>query len=551
MTADVFKYLAIGLLAGAWGRADVTEAERRDAARQVNEARTRASIATVFDGIVTFNDEGVIEEFNPAAESIFGVRSDEAVGESIRIVMPEKYRGATDEQISTFLTELIHRYTGGVHEIEGQRRNGVPFPLEIAVEEVPDSWSMLERRRARRRVFIASVRDITERKELADQLQQSQKMQAIGTLAGGIAHDFNNILSVILGYTSLVLDDKEDDDGARENLEMVMQAGRRARDLVEQILTFSRRSDRAKETVALKPTVEEVLKLLRSTLPATIEIQQSLADAPGLVIADSSQIHQVLMNLCTNAAQAMDTGEGVLTVSLEPAHLDDAAAQRLGLPSGPYHRLKVRDTGKGMDRAIADRIFEPFFTTKERGEGTGLGLSVVHGIVTDHGGAITVDSTLGVGTEFLIYLPEVDAAGAASEEAEVSQSPRGTGRILIVDDEIAVMKMSAQLLTRLGYEVVAENDSRSALMTFQGDPDGFDLIVTDQTMPGMTGEVLIQEVRAVRADIPVIVCTGFSSGSTMGRIEDLGVHAVILKPALADMLGITVHEALGNRAAPG
>ena len=529
--------------------ADVTEAERRDAARQVNEARTRASIATVFDGIVTFNDEGVIEGFNPAAESIFGVRSEDAVGASIRLIMPEKYQDATDEQISTFLTEQIRRYTGGVHEVEGRRRNGVPFPLEIAVEEVPDSWSMLERRRARRRVFIASVRDITERKELADQLQQSQKMQAIGTLAGGIAHDFNNILSVILGYTSLVLDDKEDDDDARENLEMVMQAGRRARDLVEQILTFSRRSDRAKETVALKPTVEEVLKLLRSTLPTTIEIQQYLAGAPGLVIADSSQIHQVLMNLCTNAAQAMDTGEGVLTVSLEPTHLDDATAQRLGLQSGPYHRLKVQDTGKGMDRGTADRVFEPFFTTKERGEGTGLGLSVVHGIVTDHGGAITVDSTLGVGTEFLVYLPEVDADGQAAQAVEVSQSPRGTGRILVVDDEIAVMKMSLQLLTRLGYEVVAENDSRQALVTFQGDPDGFDLIVTDQTMPDMTGEALIQEVRAVRADIPVIVCTGFSSGSTMGRIKDLGVHAVILKPALAEMLGTTVHEALASRNA--
>ena len=529
--------------------ADVTEAERRDAARQVNEARTRASVATVFDGIVTFNDEGVIEEFNPAAESIFGVRSDEAVGESICIVMPEKYRGATDEEISAFLTEQIQQYTGGVHEVEGQRKNGEPFPLEIAVEEVPDSWSMLERRRARRRVFIASVRDITERKELADQLQQSQKMQAIGTLAGGIAHDFNNILSVILGYTSLVLDDKADDDGARENLEMVMQAGRRARDLVEQILTFSRRSDRAEESVALKPTVEEVLKLLRSTLPATIEIRQSLAETPGLVMADSSQIHQVLMNLCTNAAQAMNTGEGVLTIDLEPVELDEATALRLGLPAGRYHRLKVQDTGMGMDRGTADRIFEPFFTTKERGEGTGLGLSVVHGIVSDHGGAIAVDSTLGVGTEFLVYLPEVDSAVRAVEQTEVSQSPRGSVKILIVDDEIAVMKMSEQLLTRLGYEVIAENDSRRALATFQRDPDGFDLIVTDQTMPGLTGEALIQEVREIRADIPVIVCTGFTSGSTMGRIADLGVHAVILKPALAEMLGATVHEALGSRSA--
>ena len=461
-------------------------------------------------------------------------------------MLPDQYRNVTDDQISAFMTEEIQRYTGGVHEVEGCRPDGELFPLEVAVEELPDSWSMLERRRSCRRVFIASVRDITERKELADQLQQSQKMQAIGTLAGGIVHDFNNILSVILGYTSLVLDDKANNGTTRENLEMVMQAGRRARDLVEQILTFSRRSDRAKERVALKPTVEEVLKLLRSTLPATIDIQQSLADGPGFVLADSSQIHQVLMNLCTNAAQAMTTGEGVLTVTLEPAPLDDAAAMRLGLPAGPYLRPKVQDTGTGMDRQTADRIFEPFFTTKERGEGTGLGLSVVHGIVSDHGGAITVDSILGVGTEFLVYLPEVRDEGQATEGAESGQTPRGTGRILVADDEIAVMKMSEQLLSRLGYDVVTENDSRRALGIFRKDPDAFDLIVTDQTMPGMTGEKLIQEMRATRADIPVIVCTGFSSGTTLERIVELGVHAVILKPAPAELLGRTVHEALST-----
>ncbi len=195
--------------------ADITEAERWDAARQVNEARTRASIATVFDGIVTFNDEGIIEGLYPAAENIFGISSDEAVGESIRIMLPDQYRNVTDDQISAFMTEEIQRYTGGVHEVEGRRPDGELFPLEVAVEELPDSWSMLERRRSRRRVFIASVCDITERKELADQLQQSQKMQAIGTLAGGIAHDFNNILSVILGYTSLVLDDKANNGTTR------------------------------------------------------------------------------------------------------------------------------------------------------------------------------------------------------------------------------------------------------------------------------------------------------------------------------------------------
>jgi PAS domain S-box-containing protein len=534
--------------------ADVTEAERRDAARQVGDARTRATLAAVFDGIVTFTDEGRIEGLNPAAESIFGHAAADVVGESVRVLMPESYAGVSDGEVAAFLAGGIGPYLGTVHEVDGRRRDGTVFPLEVAVEELPDSWSLHERRRSRRRFFIASVRDITERRELAGQLQQSQKMQAIGTLAGGIAHDFNNILSVILGYTGLVLDEQGLDGEARENLETVLQAGRRARDLVDQILTFSRRSERVKLPVALRPTVEEVLKLMRSTLPATVDIRTEFAIDGNRVLADSSQIHQVMMNLCTNAGQAMAGAGGTLTVGLRSMPLDDLSAQRLGVAPGRYLSMSVRDTGKGMDRATLERVFEPFFTTKERGEGTGLGLSVVHGIVADHGGAIAVDSSPGVGSVFEVYLPElVDPHGASTVATDRADAvaARGSGRILFVDDETAVVRMAEKVLRRLGYDVVGTDDSRRALATFREDPGGFDLVVTDNTMPGLAGEGLIRELRAIRADVPIVMCTGYASGPSAERIRDLRVDGFIEKPTLADTLPLAIRDILAIRRGAG
>jgi two-component system cell cycle sensor histidine kinase/response regulator CckA len=504
----------------------------------------------VFDGIVTFTDEGRIEGLNPAAESIFGHAAADVVGESVRVLMPESYAGMSDGEVAAFLAGGIGPYLGTVHEVDGRRRDGTVFPLEVAVEELPDSWSLHERRRSRRRFFIASVRDITERRELAGQLQQSQKMQAIGTLAGGIAHDFNNILSVILGYTGLVLDEPGLDGEARENLETVLQAGRRARDLVDQILTFSRRSERVKLPVALRPTVEEVLKLMRSTLPATVDIRTEFAIDGNRVLADSSQIHQVMMNLCTNAGQAMAGAGGTLTVGLRSMPLDDLAAQRLGVAPGRYLSLSVRDTGKGMDQATLERVFEPFFTTKERGEGTGLGLSVVHGIVADHGGAIAVDSSPGVGSLFEVYLPElVDPRGASTGVADRADAvaARGSGRILFVDDETAVVRMAEKVLRRLGYDVVGTEDSRRALATFREDPGGFDLVVTDNTMPGLAGEGLIRELRAIRADVPIVMCTGYASGPSAERIRDLRVDGFIEKPTLADTLPLAIRDILAAR----
>ena len=330
-------------------------------------------------------------------------------------------------------------------------------------------------------------------------------MEAIGTLAGGIAHDFNNILSIILGYTSLVLDDHEggrhsDDAELKDNLTTVIQAGRRARDLIEQILTFSRHAEQAKRPLVLQPIVQEVMKLMRSTLPSTIEIRQDLASEPATVLADPSQLHQVLMNVCTNGAHAMEEAGGVLEIVLDRTAVDDTANAAGELSPGSYVRLMVRDTGSGMDQATMERIFEPFFTTKGVGRGTGLGLSVAHGIVTNYGGAIRVDSELGQGTRFELLLPYY--AGEVGEvEGEAAPSvPVGKGRILFVDDEAALVRMAEKVLTRLGYSVVGETGSRAALEVFRENPTGFDLIVTDQTMPGMTGDALLGEIRKLRTE---------------------------------------------------
>ena len=369
-------------------------------------------------------------------------------------------------------------------------------------------------------------------------------MEAIGTLAGGIAHDFNNILAIILGYSSLALEGAAREGEGRENLEMVVQAGRRVRDLVDQIMTFSRRGEHTKSALDLGSVLKEVLKLMRSTLPTTIEIRQHIGDAPVQIMADASLIHQVLMNLCTNAGQAMEDDGGTLAVSLDRVDLD--AAHRGDIAAGAYHRLTVIDTGHGMDRATAERVFEPFFTTKGMGSGTGLGLSVAHGIVTDHGGAIAVHSAAGSGTTFEVLLPVHHGATAEPAAPEHVDTPTGKGRILFVDDEAALVRMAEKVLSKLGYTVLGETDSTAALARFREDPGAIDLVITDQTMPGLTGDALTREMRQIRADIPVVVCTGYSRRYTPEMAEEIGLAGYLRKPILPDELGQMVGRALGR-----
>ncbi len=533
---------------------DITQAERREAVRVLNDARTGAIVDTVFDGIIMINDEGIVETFNPAAAAIFGYDGQEVIGENVSILMPKNYAQAHDGYIDRYLRGGQASVLGNIRELEGQRKDGSVFPLEIAVNEVDATWILQERRIRPRRVFIATLRDVTQQKELARQLQQSQKMEAIGTLAGGIAHDFNNILSIILGYTGLTLDHVHIDDETEENLGMILEAANRARSLVDQILTFSRRGEQQRIPVDMQSILEDGLRLLRSSLPSTVEIRKEIGPGPFSVMADPTQMHQVLMNLCTNAGQAMEAG-GILEVKLDHAAragttLGTTPGASLGEVAGRDVRIVVRDTGVGMDAETMERVFEPFYTTKAPGVGIGLGLSVVHGIVSDHGGSIVVKSAAGAGATFTVLLP-VGEAGTVDVAVEPSPIPTGEGRILFVDDEPAVVRMGEKLLGRLGYEVICETSSPEALRRFRSDPDQFDLVVTDQTMPDMTGEVLAQEIRRIRHDIPVIVCTGFSKTFTRERARELGIDGYVMKPSLATDLGQVVHDVLRDRAASG
>jgi len=382
------------------------------------------------------------------------------------------------------------------------------------------------------------------RQRLDEQVRQGQKIQAIGTLAGGIAHDFNNMLTAILGYTELASDDVPRDSITWRNLQRVLTAGARARDLVQQILAFSRQSTTQLQPVEISLLVREMLSLLCASLPSTIEIRQHLETDVGTVLAAPTQIHQVLLNLCTNAEHAMRATGGVLEVRLEAVEVDTAfAAAHPELKPGPHARLTVCDTGHGMTPEVLERIYEPFFTTKGVGEGTGMGLSVAHGIVANHGGAMTVVSVPGKSTTFAIYLP--CSAGPAVRSASVAESiPRGHERILFVDDEAMLVNLGQELLMRLGYTVTGHTSSMEALNAFRAAPHQFDLVITDQTMPTMTGEALVRALRDIRPDRPIVLCTGFSYAMTKDKAAALGIDAFLLKPLVAQDLARTIRQVL-------
>jgi PAS domain S-box-containing protein len=369
----------------------------------------------------------------------------------------------------------------------------------------------------------ARVRAEETARDLEAQLRQSQKMEMVGTLAGGIAHDFNNILSPILGYSDLALTELPPEHPARDDIEQVMKAARRARDLVNQILIFSHRSDQEKRAVQLHLVVNETLKLIRSMLPSSIEISQHVENQGDTVMADTSQMHQVIMNLAMNAAHAMREKGGVLRVELARREVDEADAKGIaGLAPGPHVVLSVIDQGEGMDEATLGRVFEPFFTTKRPGEGTGLGLSVVHGIVHSHGGGIDVKSRPREGTTFRAYFPAAADAGARPVEAIVPEAGRGGEHVLIVDDEPAIVSLLQRMLESRGYRVTAFESSERALEGFRRTPDAFDAIITDYTMPRMSGLELARAAHETRADIPVILTTGYVDRAARGDFgEDI------------------------------
>jgi len=385
-----------------------------------------------------------------------------------------------------------------------------------------------------------------EKMELELQLSQKQKMEAVGTLAGGIAHDFNNILGAMQGYLELSLDDLSEDNIVRDHLEQIMSCVNRAAKLVKQILTFSRKDqeEQEKEPLQISSIVKEVLGMLRSSLPATIKISRKIQADSSMVLADSTQIHQVLVNLCTNASHAMGKNGGLLEVSLENVVLDSET--RVGdehLKPGQYVKLSVSDSGYGIEKEVMDRIFEPFFTTKKANEGTGLGLSVVHGIIKSHDGAITVSSTRGEGTTFEIFLPEIKS-GKVPEDQSSQPDTKDKELILLVDDEELIINSTSQILQRLGFDVIAKASSIDALETFQEEPEKFDLVITDQVMPNMTGTQLAEKVISIRPDIPVILCSVFPEDVCPEEVKKIGIKEFIAKPISMQKINKTIWKVL-------
>jgi signal transduction histidine kinase/ActR/RegA family two-component response regulator len=384
-----------------------------------------------------------------------------------------------------------------------------------------------------------------EREVLLSELRQAQKMEAIGTLAGGIAHDFNNILTPILGYSEIALLSLDPEDQLYGDIQAIYQAGDRAKELINRILAFSRQHEDELSPLMMQPILKETIKLLRSTLPTTIEIRQNIDPNCGAVISDLTQFQQIIMNLSTNASHAMETSGGILEISLQEIKLSmDDALIKQGLSPGATACLTISDTGCGMDKATLARIFDPYFTTKEQGKGTGMGLAMVHGIVHSHHGHITVYSEPGKGTSFRIYFPIVSTETESKVAAPLASTVGGTERILLVDDEKAIATMLSTMLERLGYHVQPITDSVEALEMFKAQPELYDLVITDQTMPHLTGGELAKELLAIRADIPIILCTGFSASFTEELAKKIGIREYLMKPVIIQELTEKIRAAL-------
>ncbi len=505
---------------------------RKNAEKTLRESQERFKTLSniTFEGIV-IHDDGVLIDSNDAATKMFGYTREELTGQNfIQLCVLKEY--------FAIIQENIIKNFAKPYEVMAKRKDGTVFPLEIEARDIDENGKNFR---------VAAFRDITDRKNLESRLQQAQKMEAIGTLAGGIAHDFNNILGAIIGYTELAKDASPKDSTLANDLDKVLEAGNRATDLVKQILAFSRQGET--EQILLQPAniVKKAVTMLRPTLPTTIEINQNIDTGTGFVFADPTQIHQILMNLCTNAFHAMEETGGKLDISLKETYLsDDDLTHERHIEAGTFIQLSVCDSGSGMTQEARNKLFDPYFTTKEIGKGTGLGLSIVHGIVKSYGGFITVYSKLGEGTAFHIFIPVTKKEVLLDNEA-IRHIPVGKENILFIDDEKILADMGKHTLERLGYHVTVRSSSLEALETFQKQPDQYDIVITDQTMPGMTGTDIARRMLQIRPDIPIILCTGYSTIISEEKAKSMGIREFAMKPLSKKDIAHLIRKVLDDK----
>jgi len=516
--------------------------------RRSEEARnkTRASYYDLYNqapvGYVTVTREGLILEANATAAALLEVDKSNLAEQPItRFILP-----ADQDMFYHHRRKLLETGTPQVSELRMLKNDGTSFWADLT--------STLAKGQDDSPVWRIVLSDISERQQMEEanarlkaQLNQAQKMEAIGTLAGGIAHDFNNILGAILGYAELAREESLPESTVANDLDQIIMAATRARDLVIQILAFSRQTET--ESVSLKPAhiVREILKLLRSILPTGIDIRQDIDDETDVIVADPTHIHQILMNLCTNAFHAMEASGGTLFISLHKAVL--GKEDLLDMPDvqpGNFMQLSIRDTGPGIPLEIQNKIFDPYFTTKETGKGTGMGLAIAHGIVQSYGGFIRLHSTPGEGTVFHIYLPTVPEHALGKQDS-IELPSAGSEHILFVDDEKMLVRLAETMLKRLGYCVTARTSSLEALTTFQNQPDAFDLVITDYSMPGMAGIDLARRMLQIRPQLPIILCTGFSSTISEEKARIAGIKGFAMKPVAMKELAALIRKVLDKK----
>ncbi|MFZ7126910.1 MAG: ATP-binding protein [Desulfobacterales bacterium] len=515
-------------------RTDEIRRANRELIREIEERKKteselrliRAAIEQAGESVVISDSDGNIQYVNPAFEQISGYSRAEAVGMHARALH-------SDRQDPAYLADLQHQLAAGeawAGRLIGRRKDGGFFEVETSIAPIRETSGRITH-------HVSVQRDMTQESELKRQLRQAQKMEAIGSLAGGIAHDFNNILVPIIGHAEIAVLDSRPGSQVQKSLREILKASARAKDLVGQILAFSRKSEIEFRPIRIDIVVREAVRLLRASIPPNIDIVKHISRDCGPIMGDPSQIHQVVMNLATNAYHAMAETGGTMTITLKEEKFDQAAPDTAPqMPPGEYVSLSLGDTGGGIEKTMIGKIFDPYFTTKPQGEGTGLGLSVVHGIVTGHGGRIFVSSHPGKGSRFTVYLPRVKVEQSPAADDDVKGAVGGSEHILVVDDEEAVTAMFRKMLSRLGYTVSVCATGREALERLTVETKPIDLLLTDYAMPGMNGIELAKRSKAMFPELPILLCTGFSEALPLNEMVAAGIADVILKPIFSNEL---------------